>query len=138
MATTRNVFGNIKDFIAGNVVRSTIQFDFTGSYDSDSNYIRGTVYVKTDDLGDFNVDLLATDDIVKTARYTCTLPSGESFFFGLPVGDGLPINLVTLRELGWIGVFTDEENLNIDGTIYTELPGTSGFDENTIIFVAAP
>ena len=115
MSTTRNVFGNIKDLTASEVVRATIQFDFTGSYDSGSSYILDQEFVKTDEDGDFDIDLIVTEGLNKGATYTCTLPSGESFVFQLPLGDGQPIDLVTLRDLAALGVFLESDILTIDG-----------------------
>ena len=112
---TRNVFGNIKDFTTSDVTKATIQFDYTGSYDATSSYISGSKYVRTDEDGDFDIDLFVTEGANKDSTYTCTLPSGESFTFKLPAGDGDPINLVTLRDMAALGVFLSDDTLIIDG-----------------------
>ena len=111
----RNVFGNIKDFTDADVQSATVQIDYTGSYDSGANYIRDTKYVKTDILGDFDIDLTVTEGLNKDSSYTITFPSGESFVFKLPLGDGSPINITTLRDLAALGVFLSDDTLIIDG-----------------------
>lgn len=115
MATTRNVFGNIKDFTDADIQRGTVQIDYTGSYDSGSSYIQSTKYVKTDENGDFDIDLTVTEGLNKDSSYTITFPSGESFVFKLPLGDGDPINITTLRDMAALGVWFEDDVLIIDG-----------------------
>ena len=113
MATTRNVFGNIKSFTNADIIRATIRFDFTGSFNGASSYVRDERYVKTDDFGDFDVDLIVTDELNQESSYTCYLPTGESFIFKLDTGAA--IDLVTLRALALTGVFDFDGALIIDG-----------------------
>ena len=115
MPVLRNVFGNIKDLTGVNVTGDDVVFDFTGSYDSDSNYVASSKFAKIDANGDFNADLLVTEGIHKDSTHTATFPSSESFSFKLPLGNGDPINITTLRDMAALGVFLSDDTIIIDG-----------------------
>ncbi|MDQ3180111.1 MAG: hypothetical protein M3Q33_06285, partial [Acidobacteriota bacterium] len=59
--------------------------------------IRGLTGTSDDAVG---ILLWCEDDGLVATNYTCTLPDNSSFSFNLAYGDGLPINLATLRAFG--------------------------------------
>jgi hypothetical protein len=71
-----------------------------GSFDPSVQFPSNEVVVATGTDGACAADLWANEEGTSASEYICTLPSGETFNFTLPLGDGSDIALSLLREAG--------------------------------------
>jgi peptidoglycan/xylan/chitin deacetylase (PgdA/CDA1 family) len=71
-----------------------------GSYTLDETRPAAQDTYYADEDGALRVSLWCTEDGAVPTSYRWTLPSGEAFTVSLPYGDGSPISLTTLREMG--------------------------------------
>ena len=89
----RQVIWNLKDLTGENLPGQKVKFSFEGSYSNDSQYVASDISVKSDPSGNGSVYLIVEKTI------TCRLPTGETFSFIIPAGEG-SISLSLLRETG--------------------------------------
>lgn len=73
-----------------------------GSFTPTEQFPESQVEALTDATGAFSVSLWTNEEGDKASRYVCRLPNQETFDFTLPLGDGTPIELSTLRALGLV------------------------------------
>jgi hypothetical protein len=100
----REVFGTILKPDGAPWATAKVEFRLSaGGYDAAGIYPGWSAYPVTDDSGNFSVELWANDQGSEATTYTCRLPNRtESFSFTLPLGNGSPIDLSSLRAAGEI------------------------------------
>lgn len=68
-----------------------------GSYTAAAAYPPDTVRATTDASGAYVVELWCDEEGISATAYTARYPKGNGFSFDLPVGDGLPVAMSSLR-----------------------------------------
>lgn len=139
---TRTVTWNLLN-LTGTVNTGNVRFKFTGSFTPDSQYVASDITVQSDAEGNGSAELFVNESGEIASTHICYLPTGESFSFTVPAGEG-SITLSTLREAGAVegseqfNTVLTYINSIIDTTEYDTLPDPEGFAEGTIIFVNDP
>jgi hypothetical protein len=79
-------------------VDAAVTFELiTGSYTASAAYPADGVTVKTGATGGYRVLLWCDEEGVQATQYRATYPDGATFLFDLPVGDGSPVAMSSLR-----------------------------------------
>jgi hypothetical protein len=96
--TTRHVTDVVRDGHGAAVASATITFKLTkDSYTGAAAYIARSVTATTDEDGAYDAVLWCDEEGVIPTRYQATYPDSAPFKFDLPVGDGSPVLMSSLR-----------------------------------------
>jgi hypothetical protein len=111
----REVYGTILKPDGAPWATAKVEFRLSaGGYDAAGIYPGWSAYPVTDDSGNFSVELWANDQGSEATTYTCRLPNRtETFSFTLPLGNGSPIDLSSLRAAGEIDANWTESVLSL-------------------------
>lgn len=109
--STRVVEGYVHNLDDTPWVNAVVRFILNpGSYTSLILYPRSIITTTTDESGKFSIRLWANEEGESPSTITCFMPSGESFNFILPAGEG-SINLGLLRKMGQPTAIANNQSL---------------------------
>jgi hypothetical protein len=96
--TTRHVLDTILDDHGDPVASATVSFRLTkASYTGPAAYTVTPVTVTTGVDGSYDAELWCDEEGAIATRHEATYPDGTKFKFDLPVGDGTPVLMSSLR-----------------------------------------